>query len=106
MATELFVESNARKDVLVRSPRAAELAALLTAHGAVAVPAGDGGLGVTGMGAPDDRGPGRRRSVFPCTSSRPGTPRSSRPIWTSPADSVEYRGRNAGRAAASERDLR
>ena len=53
MATELFVESNARKDVLVRSPRAGELAALLAAHGAVALPEGDGGLGVTGMGAPE-----------------------------------------------------
>ena len=53
LATEMFVESNARKDVLVRSPRIGDLAAMLAAHGAVAVPEGDGGLGVTGMAAPE-----------------------------------------------------
>jgi ABC-2 type transport system ATP-binding protein len=56
MSMTEFVESNARKDVLVRSPRAAELAGLLTARGAVVAPEsdgrdGDGGLAVTGMDA-------------------------------------------------------
>jgi ABC-2 type transport system ATP-binding protein len=38
--------------VLVRSPRAGDLAALLTARGAAVVPCGDGGLVVTGLDAP------------------------------------------------------
>jgi ABC-2 type transport system ATP-binding protein len=42
--------SRAGQDVLVRSPRAAELAGLLTAAGAVVGPE-DGGLAVTGMAA-------------------------------------------------------
>jgi ABC-2 type transport system ATP-binding protein len=41
--------SGARHDVLVRSPRAAELAGLLTAGGAVVKTEDDGGLAVTGM---------------------------------------------------------
>jgi ABC-2 type transport system ATP-binding protein len=44
--------SAARRDVLVRSPRAAELSGLLTAHGAGVRPEGDGGLTVTGLDAP------------------------------------------------------
>jgi len=50
--TARFVESNSRRDVLVRSPRAADLAGLLTAHGAAVLPESDGGLAVTGMDAP------------------------------------------------------
>jgi ABC-2 type transport system ATP-binding protein len=50
--TERFVESNGRKDVLVRSPRARELVRLVAAQGAVVSPAGDGGFAVTGLGAP------------------------------------------------------
>jgi len=42
--------SRARQDVLVQSPRAAELAGLLTAAGAAVSPE-DGGLAVTGLGA-------------------------------------------------------
>jgi ABC-2 type transport system ATP-binding protein len=54
-STAEFV-SGTGQDVLVRSPRAAELASLLTAGGAVVRPEGDGGGGsagfaVTGMGA-------------------------------------------------------
>jgi ABC-2 type transport system ATP-binding protein len=52
MPTEEFVESNARRDVLVRSPRASELAGLLTGHGAAVAPEQDGGLAVTGLDAP------------------------------------------------------
>ena len=44
--------SGTRQDVLVRSPRADELAGLLTARGAAVRPEGDGGLAVTGLDAP------------------------------------------------------
>ncbi len=47
-----FTEANARRDVLVRSPQAAELAGLLTARGATVASEGDGGLAVTGMDGP------------------------------------------------------
>src|SRR5215831_20502306 len=49
--TEVFVAANARKDVLVRSPHASDLAALLTSHGATVRDEGSGGLAVAGMGA-------------------------------------------------------
>jgi len=52
LPTEQFVESSARADVLVRSPRAAELAALLTARGGTVATGDDGGLAVTGLDAP------------------------------------------------------
>jgi ABC-2 type transport system ATP-binding protein len=44
--------SGTHRDVLLRSPRAAELAGLLTADGAAITPEGDGALVVTGMEAP------------------------------------------------------
>jgi ABC-2 type transport system ATP-binding protein len=44
--------SSAHRDVLVRSPRAGELAGLLTAGGAAITREGDGALVVTGMEAP------------------------------------------------------
>jgi ABC-2 type transport system ATP-binding protein len=47
-----FIEASTRHDVLVRSPRASDLAGLLTAAGAVVTAGGDGGLAVTGMAAP------------------------------------------------------
>jgi len=50
-ATERLTNASARTDVFVRSPRASELAALLTARGAD-VTADDGGLAVTGLDAP------------------------------------------------------
>ncbi len=50
--TGQFTESSARADVLVRSPRAGDLAGLLAAHGAAVTPQHDGGLAVTGMDAP------------------------------------------------------
>ncbi len=50
--TESFTMASTRADVLVRSPRAGELAALLTASGAALSAEGDGGLAVTGLDAP------------------------------------------------------
>jgi ABC-2 type transport system ATP-binding protein len=47
-----FIEAHAHTDVLVRSPRATELAALLTARGATVTVADGGGLAVTGLRAP------------------------------------------------------
>jgi ABC-2 type transport system ATP-binding protein len=47
-----FIEAHAHTDVLVRSPRATELAALLTACGATVTVADGGGLAVTGLRAP------------------------------------------------------
>ena len=44
--------SRARRDVLVKSPRATELAALLTASGATVTSLDSGGFAVTGMAAP------------------------------------------------------
>src|SRR6202034_3751394 len=49
--TDRFI-SGARQDVLVRSPRADELAGLLTARGAAIRPEGDGGLAVTARDPP------------------------------------------------------
>jgi ABC-2 type transport system ATP-binding protein len=50
--TERFVESSAGTDVLVRSPRADELAGLLAGRGAAVARQDDGGLAVTGLDAP------------------------------------------------------
>jgi ABC-2 type transport system ATP-binding protein len=50
--TDRFVASSARADVLVRSPQAGELAALLAGRGATVVRRDDGGLAVTGLDAP------------------------------------------------------
>jgi ABC-2 type transport system ATP-binding protein len=50
--TDAFVVANARKDVLVRSPRAEDLAQLLRGAGASVGADGDGTLSVTGMEAP------------------------------------------------------
>jgi len=50
--TDRFVESSARADVLVRSPQADGLAALLAGHGAAVVRQDDGGLAVTELDAP------------------------------------------------------
>jgi ABC-2 type transport system ATP-binding protein len=49
--TDQFM-SGTHRDVLVRSPRAGELAGLLTARGAAIQPEGDHGLAVTGLDAP------------------------------------------------------
>ena len=52
LSTGQFVQASTRRDVLVRSPRAGELASLLTASGAAVTPDSGGGLAVTGMDAP------------------------------------------------------
>jgi ABC-2 type transport system ATP-binding protein len=49
---DAFTRSSARRDVLVRSPQAGELAVLLSAQGAAVTPEGDFGLAVARMGAP------------------------------------------------------
>jgi ABC-2 type transport system ATP-binding protein len=51
MPTAQLIASNARHDVLLRSPRAAELAGLITARGAAVTPQPDGALVVTGLDA-------------------------------------------------------
>jgi ABC-2 type transport system ATP-binding protein len=50
--TAALIESSTRKDVLVRAPRADELAELMTARGAIVKREDDGGLAVTGLDAP------------------------------------------------------
>jgi ABC-2 type transport system ATP-binding protein len=50
--TQSLTEASARADVLVRSPRARELAELLTVRGAAVKVEQDGGLAVTGVDAP------------------------------------------------------
>jgi ABC-2 type transport system ATP-binding protein len=50
--TQSLIQSSSRADVLVRSPRASELAELLTDRGAAVTVEQDGGLAVTGMDAP------------------------------------------------------
>ena len=51
MPTAQLIASNARHDVLLRSPRSTELAGLLTARGATVTPQPDGALVVTGLDA-------------------------------------------------------
>jgi ABC-2 type transport system ATP-binding protein len=51
VSTRELIESSARHDVLLRSPRTAELAALLAARGGTATPQPDGALVVTGLEA-------------------------------------------------------
>jgi ABC-2 type transport system ATP-binding protein len=50
--TAELIRSSQRNDVLLRTPRTAELAGLLTAHGATVRRADDGALAVTGLDAP------------------------------------------------------
>jgi ABC-2 type transport system ATP-binding protein len=67
--TEAFVAANARKDVLVRSPQASDLAALLTGQGAIVRQDDGGALAVTGMDAPaiGDLAAGQRIAVHELT---------------------------------------
>ena len=51
LPTAELIESSARRDVLLRSPRAAELAELVKAKGGTVTPQDDGALVVTGLGA-------------------------------------------------------
>ena len=52
LPTAQLIESSARRDVLVRSPQAAELVSLMTARGATITRQDDGALAVTGLDAP------------------------------------------------------
>ena len=52
VSTAQLIESSARRDVLVRSPRSAELAWPMAARGATVTPQDDGALAVTGLDAP------------------------------------------------------
>jgi ABC-2 type transport system ATP-binding protein len=52
VSTAQLIESSARRDVLVSSPRSAELAGLMAARGATVTPQDDGALAVTGLDAP------------------------------------------------------
>jgi len=69
--TAEFIESSSRASVLVRSPRAAELTALLAERGAAVDvdPVGDGALTVTGLDAPaiGDLAAGHRIAVHELT---------------------------------------
>jgi ABC-2 type transport system ATP-binding protein len=105
MATELFVDANARKDVLVHSPRAGELAALLSAHGAVIVPENSGGLGVTGLSAPQiaDLAAAQRIPVHELTPRHASLEQAYLDLTSA---SVEYRARTPALAAAEEGDPR
>ena len=105
MATELFVDSNARKDVLVRSPRAGELAALLAAHGAVTAEEGDGGLAVTGMGAPQiaDLAAEQRIPVHELTPRHASLEQAYLDLTSA---SVEYRARTPALAPTRKGHLR
>ena len=51
ISTAELIESSARRDVLLRSPRAAALAGLITARGGAVKPQDDGALVVTGLDA-------------------------------------------------------
>ena len=51
VSTKELIASSARHDVLLRSPRAAELAGLIAARGGTATPQPDGALVVTGLDA-------------------------------------------------------
>jgi ABC-2 type transport system ATP-binding protein len=63
-STQAFVEANARQDVFVGSPQAAQLADLLTHAGAGVVgDGGDGGLSVTGMDAAEIARVGSAHSI-------------------------------------------
>ena len=53
ISTAELIESSARHDVLLRSPRAAELGGLIAARGATVTPQDDGALVVTGLDAAD-----------------------------------------------------
>ena len=51
LPTAELIESSARRDVLVRSPRAGELAGLIAKRGGTVTPQDDGALVVTGLDA-------------------------------------------------------
>ena len=99
--TAQFIESNARRDVLVRSPRPGDLAGLLTARGAAVTPEGGGGLAVTGLDAPAiaDLAAGQGIRVHELTPRHASLEEAYLDITK---DSVEYRAGNpAGEGTAA-----
>ena len=93
MPTDRFVESGSRTDVLVRSPRAADLASLLAARGATVVPQDEGGLAVTGLDAPAiaDLAAGHGIAVHELVPRHPSLEAAYLDITS---DSAEYRAGN------------
>ena len=91
--TDRFVESGSRTDVLVRSPRAADLASLLAARGATVLPQDDGSLAVTGLDAPAiaDLAAGHGIAVHELVPRHPSLEAAYLDITS---DSSEYRAAN------------
>jgi ABC-2 type transport system ATP-binding protein len=85
-----FIESNARKDVLVRSPREEELVRLLTSQGASVERQEDGGLAVRNMDASEigDLAVGQGISVHELTPRHASLEQAYLDITS---ESVEYR---------------
>jgi ABC-2 type transport system ATP-binding protein len=101
MPTAEFTEANARADVLVRSPRADDLARLLAAHGATVAPEGDGGLAVRGLDAPAIAGLAAGRDI-PVHELTPRHASLEEAYLDITKDSVEYHARSqAGEGTAA-----
>jgi ABC-2 type transport system ATP-binding protein len=98
MATHEFVAANAHHDVLVRSPRAADLTEVLTAAGAGVTTQPDGGLAVTGLDAPAiaDLAAARGLPVHELTPRQASLEEAYLDLTS---DSTEYRSRPEGAAA-------
>ena len=90
-----FVRSGSGGDVLVRSPRGTDLAAILTAAGGNVVPEPDGGLSVTGLDAPSIAGIAAEHGIAVHElATRAASLEEAYMEMT--ADSVEYRAQNQG----------
>ena len=71
VSTAELIESSARRDVLLRSPRAGELAGLIKARGGTVTPQDDGALVVTGL---DAAAVGDLAAAARHRGARPGAP--------------------------------
>jgi ABC-2 type transport system ATP-binding protein len=90
-----FVRSGSGGDVLVRSPRGTDLAAILTAAGGNVVPEPDGELSVTGLDAPSIAGIAAEHGIAVHElATRAASLEEAYMEMT--ADSVEYRAGNPG----------
>ena len=90
-----FVRSGSGGDVLVRSPRGTDLAAILTAAGGNVMPEPDGGLSVTGLDAPSIA---EIAAEYDIAVHELATRAASleEAYMEMTADSVEYRAENTG----------